>query len=471
MSKLYELFHSVIAKLNKAIKTEAQTLTDEEKAQARSNIGVVQPDLSQNDPTAADFVKNRTHYEEVVEVGGDTLTWDGNTEGLVSTTCFGVPCYKVSEAILTENDIGEDAFMWLANGVGLVKDDGIVQFTFNGIIGGADGMFLAVPNDNFVLDDGEGNVINIPEKGVYFGLLDGNYPTSLHIPNYTGFITKETVVHKIEPKFLPDALQFGEGYGDTLTIDVAELEEKMNNGTAVIASEMWLKVSDAIVTESDLANGVTVTTNEGVVNIAGGEIGALVPGIYAFPSFEVIFVTEEGAGVDVDGIAFPETGVYMKIQALVIAESITINNYTGFTRVQKLDEKYMPEKYLPASEYLQPDWEQTDETAKDFIKNKPDNEVVHLSAVENDGVGRLVENGNVITRDRLNEIINSGQAITLEIANVGCHCLPTCYNTTMSVNNCPCGFVTALVVQSVSGNTVSLSSHKVYYTAEYTPTT
>lgn len=41
MSKLYDLLNTVIGKLNKAVKTEAQTLTDEQKAQARENIGAL----------------------------------------------------------------------------------------------------------------------------------------------------------------------------------------------------------------------------------------------------------------------------------------------------------------------------------------------------------------------------------------------------------------------------------------------
>lgn len=52
-----------------------QELTDEQKATARENIGVATPDWEQNDATAADYVKNRTHYTEsvygIVGVGYD----------------------------------------------------------------------------------------------------------------------------------------------------------------------------------------------------------------------------------------------------------------------------------------------------------------------------------------------------------------------------------------------------------------
>lgn len=39
MSKLYELLYSLIGKLNKTVSSEVQVLTEEQKAQARANIG------------------------------------------------------------------------------------------------------------------------------------------------------------------------------------------------------------------------------------------------------------------------------------------------------------------------------------------------------------------------------------------------------------------------------------------------
>lgn len=57
-----------------------QTLTDEQKAQARNNIGavssdeLVQSDWNQNDTTAKDYVKNRICYEETGEDKTYTLT-------------------------------------------------------------------------------------------------------------------------------------------------------------------------------------------------------------------------------------------------------------------------------------------------------------------------------------------------------------------------------------------------------------
>ena len=80
MSKLFDLLNSIITKVNKAVRySDAQNLTDEQKSQARINIGAisvgevpepVQADHSQNDRTQPDFIKNRTHYQDTFNDSG-----------------------------------------------------------------------------------------------------------------------------------------------------------------------------------------------------------------------------------------------------------------------------------------------------------------------------------------------------------------------------------------------------------------
>jgi hypothetical protein len=52
MSKLYDLLYAVIGKVNKAVKTETQTLTEEQKTQARANIGALGSDYKPPNQTA-----------------------------------------------------------------------------------------------------------------------------------------------------------------------------------------------------------------------------------------------------------------------------------------------------------------------------------------------------------------------------------------------------------------------------------
>lgn len=58
--------------LDVSVKVVTQALTPTEKAQARENIGVVQPDYSQNDSYASDYIKNRTHWVEEF-IGAETI--------------------------------------------------------------------------------------------------------------------------------------------------------------------------------------------------------------------------------------------------------------------------------------------------------------------------------------------------------------------------------------------------------------
>lgn len=50
-----------------AVTYTPQTLTEEQQAQARTNIGAGQHDWNQNDESAQDYIKNRTHWKEEVK--------------------------------------------------------------------------------------------------------------------------------------------------------------------------------------------------------------------------------------------------------------------------------------------------------------------------------------------------------------------------------------------------------------------
>lgn len=105
--------------------------------------------------------------------GGDTLTWDGNTEGRVSAGDF----YKVSDATPTL-----DAF---SNGCVLVFEGTSLEVPYADVAALAQELgcvclevVFVIPTDNF-----ETSGMTFPEKGAYF--LSGC--SSLTIPGYTGF--------------------------------------------------------------------------------------------------------------------------------------------------------------------------------------------------------------------------------------------------------------------------------------------
>ena len=63
-AQLMERFNAIEAPA--AVLYTTQELTDEQKATARSNIGVAKPDWNQKDETASDYIKNRPFYDDTV---------------------------------------------------------------------------------------------------------------------------------------------------------------------------------------------------------------------------------------------------------------------------------------------------------------------------------------------------------------------------------------------------------------------
>ena len=131
--------------------------------------------------------------------GGDTLTWDGNTEGLVSNdSLIGEPYYLVSNSTPTLADCSSGV-MGVATDLGpehLVAIETVQNIIFL-IPEGFDIPFaFVVAVDNLEIDG-----LAFEKKGVYFLMAsDGLGITSLTIPGYTGFPS----VNKVPEKYLPE---------------------------------------------------------------------------------------------------------------------------------------------------------------------------------------------------------------------------------------------------------------------------
>lgn len=118
----------------------------------------------------------------VVMDGGDTLTWDGNTDGLKVNEIIPT-AYKVSGATPTIEDF--------ANGATVAFDG--TSFTFpassfsdmDGLIVGAEGGVLIVSKDIVGVELEDGLVLS--EAGTFLVNTGDTYVSSLTIPGYTGF--------------------------------------------------------------------------------------------------------------------------------------------------------------------------------------------------------------------------------------------------------------------------------------------
>lgn len=159
----------------------------------------VQTDWNQNDTTAKDYIKNRPGgYEERFEI-----TWDGDTTGRVKITAKGMPLvwYKVSDKILTADDIIGDTITVIQNGVSqssVVTSDAVAREDY-GVITGDGQIILAAQQGTYVSTMG-GFSISIPETGVYFV-----YMSSAGATTYTTSLS-HIIVHPFDDKYIPDTI-------------------------------------------------------------------------------------------------------------------------------------------------------------------------------------------------------------------------------------------------------------------------
>lgn len=188
---------------------------------------------------------------------------------------------------------------------------------------------------------------------------------------------------------------FGEGYGDTLTIEAIDPD---NFDSSTLVGEMFLKVCDTPVTMNDLANGYAIRFGPDTIEVppeAVGESAVQFADGITLISESFLSVEEQGVGVEIDGIVFAESGIYLNAYMLLSDIDITVPGFGKFAGIQKLDEKYIPSipaRKLPANAInVQPDWNQTDETAMDFIRNKPVIEKLRLYTVTRNSVEYIVD--------------------------------------------------------------------------------
>lgn len=129
---------------------------------------------------------------ETKEVGGDTLTWDGNTEGLLAVMITDeVGIYMVSDRVITPAD-APNGLTLTFNIDGEITTD---EYTNEQLVEYEMGVDYAVfaTHDNF-----EAYGVVLPKPGVWC-----IYPTTLTIPGYTGFVSKQTTVKPMDEKYMP----------------------------------------------------------------------------------------------------------------------------------------------------------------------------------------------------------------------------------------------------------------------------
>lgn len=170
--------------------------------------------------------------------GGDTLTWDGNTAGLVtdSTGSF----FKVSSSTPTESDF--------SNGFSVTSFNGTIQEATPDMVSelisalgsvtlGPEAMFVVV-YESATVEDLEAT---FTEPGIYLMSIGEWTITSLTIPGYTGFPS----VNKVPEEYLPGLKLLGDITLNTTNCTVSGNELAYNDEVAAQVSTMFYACSNA----------------------------------------------------------------------------------------------------------------------------------------------------------------------------------------------------------------------------------
>lgn len=161
----------------------------------------VQPDWNQNDPTAADYVKGRTHWVEKRTAVADMLV-------------------KVSSDI--PNDLSGDATITASNG-------NVVQITCTPVSDSIVGCLSDMPVFIVLVDGTDFNGYVFPEKGIYFPKNERGYISRFELGDYVvGWDGEFETVHTIDPKFLPS------GSGGAFVVTINETVDE--NGESTFAA-------------------------------------------------------------------------------------------------------------------------------------------------------------------------------------------------------------------------------------------
>ena len=153
-------------------------------------------------------------------VKGDTLTWDGNTEGLVSAVNL---FYNVSNVIVSMSDLANGYTITLGDTTATLPSESVTEIATGVLmLPDASVWFVSEEGIGVVLDDG----LVFTEAGVYFLRNGEAFTSSLTIPGYNGFdtITIQTIDAKnLPPLVSPSGKKFKLSVDDSGAVTATEV--------------------------------------------------------------------------------------------------------------------------------------------------------------------------------------------------------------------------------------------------------
>lgn len=152
-----------------AVKYTEQTLTEEQKTQARKNQGLYWSESS-----------------------GAVIEWDGDTTGRATIDAGGMLFYKVSDNVLSASDFASATMITSDGGSSKIPPEYIQELADGFVL--ASGIILSARAGVYDI----GISITVSEDGVYSAMEEGMYVTRLEVIHET--------ISKIDQKFIPDSI-------------------------------------------------------------------------------------------------------------------------------------------------------------------------------------------------------------------------------------------------------------------------
>lgn len=226
--------------------SEASSLIDQKITASR-----VQPDWNQNDPTAADYVKGRTHYvyTERVEVVTETSFETASSDGSPYMAQF-------------SSDVPGDAVA-LGDAFVVVYDNKEYDCTAERPTGTNDESFV-LGDATVIGGTGAGTgelpftVVLMPDNGYVAVMTKDTEPTTHTIACYK----KEETVHTIDPKFLPAGALGGSGGG----LDVTFTIDGIRGGTITTDAD-WNTIAAALMAGENITARIVSTETGGAASL------------------------------------------------------------------------------------------------------------------------------------------------------------------------------------------------------------
>jgi hypothetical protein len=345
--------------------TNLKNITDLPLAESADGLKIIVNDngvakqISADDVSGASSwhdITDKPFYEETVTVNEPvTITWDGNTDGLVSSSSVGKEAaasyafYKVSDLVLTDEQIKSSTvfavdgeFVPIAEAWDYLVSEGRVTEDFINVLE----IGVVFVRKNEVVSYGD----YFPEAGIYFVEDNGYYVRSLQVAESVEYV--KIIRHPIETKYLPESLQFGT---ETVTVnEPLNITWDGNTNGLVNVNEIAYKVSDIVLTDEQIKLAtIEITMNDNIQQIVLGDVWEDPEMQAGFVSSEevtmalyILIARKDGATINADGITFvfPEKGIYFMANPDMYVSSLAITEPIEYTKtvVKTLDPKYLP---------------------------------------------------------------------------------------------------------------------------------